>query len=81
MGTPPNAGSPAITAELVGRGTLDVGVSNVHFAFEADPAPVPEPSTLFLLATGTAVVLRRRWKHLRSARAPRIVDHEAPGTV
>jgi hypothetical protein len=52
MGTLPGAGSPAITAEVAGRGTMQVGGSSLRFFFEADPAPVPEPSTLFLVATG-----------------------------
>jgi hypothetical protein len=59
MGTRPD--STLLTAELFGRGSMRVGERSVLFAFDADPAPVPEPSSFVLAAAGVAALLRRRW--------------------
>lgn len=53
-------GAPSTVASLRGSGTLFASPGSVRFQFDADPAPVPEPSTILLLGTGAALLLRRR---------------------
>jgi len=85
----PRLGPPLFTASLIGSGTATATFStvedglggrlfdafSVQYQFEAT-APTPEPGTLLLLASGIAVVARRRMRRAGSKDGGRVAEGE-----
>ena len=49
---------------FMAMGTAVQGMDNL--SFNAPASPTPEPATLLLMASGAAMVLRRRWMERRA---------------